>query len=122
MLFNCAGINAERHDPYVTITLTDPVNDHNFGSCDVYEALSNSVYNTGTFLGTIDTPTGSITVEVRKTIYGVTCFFYGDVVTIPWQEDTTGGVTLSGIDPSFAVLYQVTGNGTATISGVDYGG
>ena len=104
----------------VTVSLTNPVHSSNFNSCTIYEALSNDPYDTGNLLGSISTATGSETVQVPPTVYGIIVIASGSEVYIPTNGIfTTGGVSLSQ-DIYDIVVFSVTADGTATLSSIDY--
>ncbi len=110
----------------VTITLTNPNHDSEAynPACVLYESQSGessqySGYVHGAQLGSISSPTGSTTVVVPSSLYGIVASFYGNGVYIRVNPTCTDGVSFIGKSGN-DVLLQVTGSGTATISNVDY--
>lgn len=103
----------------VTVSLTNPVNSSAFSRCSIYEALSNDPHDTGTHIANINSPTGTATINVSSSIYGIAVVFEGLSVD-GGSASGTGGVSYSTGDIYDAFVFQVTGDGTATIDGVDY--
>ena len=103
----------------VTVTLTNPRNASEFRRVVVSE--SDTQTGAATDLGTITSPTGSGTYTVEKPYLQVAPFGVGS----PWIDESsctcTGGVAF---DSSFdgTGIFLVTGDGTVTISGLDYDG
>lgn len=118
--------NGAHHQPTpadysVTVSLTNPAHVSNFNLCRIYEALSNDPYDTGNLLGSISTATGSETVQVPPTVYGIIVITLGTEVYIPTNNiSTTGGVSFSQYNDTDTVVFSVTADGTATLSGIDY--
>ena len=113
----------------VTISLTNPTNPSDAGdnyACEIYDLESYDSQNpsagVGSKIGQIATPTGSTEVTVPTTSYGIYVPFAGISV---WQnsKNTTcaGGVSITNfVNWDTAYWFAVTGNGTITISGVNY--
>lgn len=105
----------------VTISLTNPVHASAFNSCQIYEALSNDIYDQGANLGSISSATGSTEVSVGSSVYGVVVVVSG---VSPYTDlsmcNCTGDVSAEDTDTGGAILFSVTGNGTITIDGIDY--
>lgn len=103
----------------VTITLTNPVNASQFSRCTVLQMASSDPYDgSGVALQTITSPTGSETYEIPATAYGLMVTPYG-VSPYGGSATCTGGVTFVR-DDGGQFIFSVTGDGTATIDGVDY--
>ena len=116
--------NGAHHQPTpagytVTVSLTSPTSESYFSSCEIFEYSSGTK---GTQIGTISSPTGStsvtvttdgVLVEIRSTGY----FGFGNTTTtgsVTWNYGINE--TSSGAD----IWYDVTGDGTITIDGIDY--
>ena len=105
----------------VTVSLTNPAHSSRFRSCTIYEALSDDPYDYGSTLGTISTATGNTTVQVQSTVYGIIVKLSGTSVYVDTGDiSVTGGVTFSQYDDDSSVVFAVTADGTATLSGIDY--
>lgn len=105
----------------VTISLTNPANASAFGDCRIYEALSNDVYNPGEEIGSISSATGSTSVSVDSSNYGIVVIVSGIAVNADLSMcSCTGDVSAEDTDYGGAILFHVTGDGTITIDGVDY--
>lgn len=105
----------------VTVSLTNPVNESGFSGCDICGALSNDVYDWGEQIGSISSATGSTSVSVDSSNYGIIVIVRGTSVSTDMSMcSCTGGVSAEDTDYSGAILFHVTGNGTITIDGVDY--
>ena len=104
----------------VAVSLTNPVNSGNFLNCSIYEALSSEPFDFGDNLATINSPTGSATVVIPSTLYGIYIGFNG---TSPSVYSATlsadGGVSPTIVD-SGTIRCEVTTSGSITIDGVDY--
>lgn len=104
----------------VTISLTNPRNPGEFSSCNIYEALSGNTWDGGNYLDGIVKPTGAKTVQLSSSVYGVLCEINGMSVYIPTSGiTTTGGVRFVTRDGGM-VVFEVTGDGTATLDSIDY--
>lgn len=103
----------------VTVSLTNPLHSSGFGNCGIDELLSTSDSDTGKRLGDIDRSDGTKTVFVDG-VYGLMIRVDGLSVGIVDSSmiTCTGGVTL--IRAGVESMYQVTGDGTITIDGIDY--
>lgn len=105
----------------VTVSLTNPVNEDAFDRCEIWQMASSSPTDlNNVLLVTITSPTGSSTVELPETAYGLLLYFYG---TSPYVDLTnfscTGGVSA----PQYAdagFRFTVTADGTITADGIDY--
>jgi hypothetical protein len=103
----------------VTVTLTNPVNAGQFSRCTVLQMASSDPYDgSGVALQTITSPMGSETYEIPATAYGLMVTPYG-VSPYGGSATCTGGVTFVR-DDGGQFIFSVTGDGTATIDGVDY--
>lgn len=120
-----AGAHHRLIPPYytVTVSLANPSGTAHFGQVLIYEASSDDPYQLfDTLLGTITTPTGSATVTVPFSAYGILCRFSGSWIGYGPQYATnsyTGGVSYGNGD-SDVLVFSVTGDGTVTIDGVDW--
>ena len=103
----------------VTVSLTNPVNSSAFQDCTIFEQNSANYYDVGATIGTISSPSGSTQVSVPGSLYGIAVILQGISVYSP-NASCTGGVTEIGNDSTGVLWYQVTGDGTITINGVDY--
>ena len=103
----------------VTVTLTNPLHASQFSRCTVLQMASSDPYDgSGVALQTITSPTGSETYEIPATAYGLMVTPYG-VSPYGGSATCTGGVTFVR-DDGGQFIFSVTGDGTATIDGVDY--
>lgn len=107
----------------VTISLTNPSGVSHFGEVGIFEAISDDPWqNPGSRLGVITTATGSTTVSVPSSVYGIHVIFDGSWIGYGPQYATTsctGGVSHTNGDAN-VLIFAVTGDGTATIDGVDW--
>lgn len=105
----------------VTIYLTNPNNSSEFTSCDINEVFSNDFWDPGaSYIDTIMSASGSKTVQVSSSAYGIIVIPNGMSVDIPNNGiSTTGGVTFKQ-NESGQVLFEVNGDGTVTLDGIDY--
>lgn len=103
----------------VTISLTNPRNSEGFSSFSIYEQLSADYMDVGENLGHITSPTGSTQVSVSSSIYGIATYAYGWSVE-SGTANCTGGVTFAGSDYAGYDYFEVVGDGTITIDGIDY--
>lgn len=105
----------------VTVSLTNPVNASSFSRCSIYEVLSSDVYDWGDQIATISSATGSTSVSVDSSNYGIVVVASGaSVYTDLSMCNCTGDVSAEDTDGAGAILFHVTGDGTITIDGVDY--
>lgn len=105
----------------VTVSLTNPVNAVSFRGCCIYEAFSNDVYDQGNQIGSISSATGSTSVSVDSSNYGIIVIVSGTAVSTDLSMcSCTGGVSAEDTDSGGAILFHVTGDGTITIDGIDY--
>ena len=116
--------NGAHHQPTpadytVTVSLTNPVNPSKFQDCTIYEALSSTMYDWGDELGSISSSSGSANVTVPAASYGICVVVNGTSVN-GGTPSGTGGVTFTSGDVWDGFLFHVTGDGTATIDGIDY--
>ena len=104
----------------VEVSLTNPAHAEHFSHCTIDTALSNDLRgDSGEVLGQIDSPSSSTTVTVPPSAYGIIVNVDG-VSTSLGTTSATGGVTYITDDGYGATLFQVTGDGTATLDGIDY--
>lgn len=105
----------------VTVSLTNPVNPSEFSYCNVYEQLSSTRNDIGDLLGKISSPTGSITISVPTGIFGVNVEPSGMSVSVPLSGiSCTGDVSYYNQDLLGGFIFEVTGDGTITMDGIDY--
>jgi hypothetical protein len=109
----------------VTVSLTNPSHPEDFSSVGIYEMRdSNTVGNT---LGLIDSATGSITIDVDPSLYGLKIVFSaisGDAYYHTSNISTTGDISLtspsgSGLETK-PLIFSVNSDGTITIDGIDW--
>lgn len=111
----------------ITVSLTNPISPSDFSYCNIYEAenpdFEESMLTTS--LATLSSPTGSATVSIPSTSYGIIIYPIGN-----WGATYTNNAVsctgkISFIENSMffvgASLYLVGGDGTVTINGIDYG-
>lgn len=105
----------------VSISFTNPINDQNFAGGFVYEMLTSEPSDTGEDIGEIDSSTWSEEVTVNSSVFGVEINLYvGGTMTFP--PICTGGVSYVGTNGNSIWYFEVVGNGTITIDGIDYDG
>lgn len=105
----------------VTVSLTNPIAVAHFGSVDIDTA--DSSWQADEALGSINSPTGSITVTVPSSAYGIIVWCSGMYVGAGLQYATitcTGGVSLYGYNAVGGANFTVTADGTITIDGIDW--
>lgn len=129
--------NGEHHQPAppapsnytVSISLTNPHSSSDFMSCTIYEVETSDVdwetYETWDEnpIGTINSPTGSTTVSVSASAYGIVVSVIGNWGASYSNSNIscTGGVALNKLNWSGNSLFSVDGDGTIVINGIDYG-
>lgn len=104
----------------ISISLTNPSSASAFISCTIYELLGVENYSPiiGNQLGSITSPTGSTTVGLEEGIYGLHIDYVGGSVVVGTPTCTGGVEYLS--EYYGAANYAVTGDGTITVSGIDW--
>lgn len=102
----------------VTVNLTNPSSPGSFRRCEIFTALSASVFDTGEILGNISSAAGSTTVTVPTSVYGIVVNANGTSVAMGTCTGTDG-VSFVTYEGDYA-LFQVTGDGTATLDGIEY--
>ena len=108
----------------VTVSLTNPVSPSDFISCDIYDAPTSDPDDAGSSIGSISTASGSTEVLVGSASYGIVVEPYGNWGNSFYTSDIscTGGVTLTSVEcTDYGALFEITGDGTITIDGIDYG-
>lgn len=124
-LWTGTRVKADTTTYTITVSLTNPVNASEFSDCSISELLSADMnhgitYDTGILLGSIESPTGSTTVTLSGGKYGIEVVCDGMSIGSDNCEITcTGGVTCV-LKNGGTFLYEVTGDGTITIDGLDY--
>lgn len=121
--------NGAHHQPTpagytVTVSLTNPVSPSDFISCEIYDAPTSDPEDVGNSIGSISTASGSTEVFVDSASYGIAVVPHGNWGNIYGTSDIscTGGVTLTSAEPAtYGALFAITGDGTITIDGIDYG-
>lgn len=105
----------------VTVSLTNPIAPAHFGSVGI-DTADNS-WQADRALGSINSPTGSITVTVPSNAYGIIVGCDGLYVGTGLEYATitcTGGVSLYGYNEVGRANFTVTADGTITIDGIDW--
>lgn len=117
-------VNVSSSETYdVTITLTNPVSASDFESCSISGYDTTTGEETVT-LGTIDSPAGSTTVEYDPSLHENLCVSpIGNWGTSYDSSNITctGGVSFYELNQYNYAIFNVTGDGTITIDGIDYG-
>lgn len=127
--------NGEHHQPTpssytVTVSLTNPISPSDFISCDIYPVLTSTETDEDIFestpIGAIGTASGSTTVAVDASYYGIGVLPNGNWGASYSEQKvtTTEGVSFIRMGDEFfpyMSVYSVGGNGTITINGIDYG-
>ena len=118
----------EHHQPTpanytVTVSLTNPVNPSWFLSCSIKDVItydSADQWN-GDNIGSISSASGSTNVESNSSSFGILVFLNGASIST-WEAQIicTGGISLEENDGYGNMFFNVTGDGTITIDGVDY--
>lgn len=104
----------------VTVSLTNPSNPSEFNACEIHLMSTPDDFSSIDPIQTINSPTGNATVTVPNSAYGIFLFFIGTSVSVYSASITvTGGVQYS-IHEYDTVAFEVTGDGTITLDGVDY--
>jgi hypothetical protein len=117
----------------VTVSLTNPTGASSFSYGEVYLSTDGSTdesgfapkYTKGELLASFASASDSVTVEVDAASYGIVVLLQGEMQpTISASNVTCTGSasyvgTLDEIDGASS-LFQVTGDGTITIDGIDY--
>lgn len=113
----------------VTVSLTNPISPSDFSGCNIYEATINDIEDatSTTPIGTISSETGSTSVTIQSSSYGIVVFPEGTWGASYGPESDvtcTGKIACIGqtfyIEPS-ACIFLVGGDGTITIDSIDYG-
>lgn len=118
--------NGEHHQPApsnytVTISLTNPVNAGEFSSCNIVEQNTSTIGDSGNLLASITSASGSETVTVSASIYGLLVVPNGMSVSVKTSGfSCTGGASYDKSDNMGGFIFAVTGNGTITMDGIDY--
>jgi hypothetical protein len=118
----------------VTVSLTKPVSASDFQYGDVYASPDGSTdssgfspkYVKGEQLASFASASDSVTIDADADAYGIVVELYGAMqpsvaasnITCTGGVSYVGSLTYPGATGS---LFQVTGNGTITIDGIDYG-
>lgn len=104
----------------VTVSLTNPISSGYFSSCTIYERLTGGAK--GNQIGSISSASGSTTVSVDPSAYGLWIDLRGGYISPPADATMTGGV--SGYDWNDGnqayVTVNVSGDGTLTLKGIDW--
>jgi hypothetical protein len=118
--------NGAHHQPTpssytVMVSLTNPINPSRFAYCDISEQYSAADRDAGFMLGRIQSASGSTSVTVPTSLYGVFIEIASDYGSSFYSDNisVTGGVSYIGWD-GIGAKFEVTGNGTITIDGVEY--
>lgn len=108
----------------VTVSLTNPVNSSEFTSCTIYDLTTydsgDPWSGQGSQIGSISSASGSTSVDSYPTSYGIEVYLNGSSVYAYNNPVCTGGVSFAYMDSVGSFFFQVTGNGTITIDGVNY--
>ena len=113
----------------VTVSLTNPISPGDFMYCDIYEATTTDMDDAmnGPIIATISSATGSTSVTISSSSYGIIIDPEGDYgASYSWRNMTfTNKIyynreAFSRIFP-YASLFLVGSDGTITIDGIDYG-
>lgn len=106
----------------ISIALTNPISGRDFNSCSIcYYDGSEGIYPP---IDTLTSPSGSTTVTFDPTTYQQLTLEFNTEwgVSMANEPVCTGGVTLAGYDRTgINPIFNVTGSGSITIDGIDYG-
>lgn len=104
----------------VTVSLTNPVSSGYFSSCTIYERLTGG--SKGNQIGSISSASGSTTVSVDPSAYGLWIDLRGGYVVPNSDATMTGGVSnYDWNDGSTAyVTVNVSGDGTLILDSIDW--
>jgi hypothetical protein len=103
------------------VSLTNPINQSQFSYCYISEQYSAADKDAGVTFGQIQSASGSTSVTVPISLYGVFIDINGNYGSSFYSNNisVTGGVSYIGWD-GIGAKFEVTGNGTITIDGVEY--
>lgn len=107
----------------VTVSLTNPSYGQYFNRCDIYGYDTTAEENT-VLLGKIDSPTGSATVEYDPSLHEKLSIHFDTnwgTAYNPSDITCTGGVSFYDFNSANDAIFNVEGDGTITINGIDYG-
>lgn len=121
--------NGAHHQPTpssytVAVSLTNPFSPSDFSACYIYDAPTSDPEDAGSSISSISTASGSTEVLVDSASYGIIVFPTGRFGESFAEENIscTGGATLTSVDCNmYGALFAITGDGTITIDGIDYG-
>lgn len=106
----------------IAIALTNPISGSDFRSCSIcYYDGSETVYPP---IGTLSSPSGSTTVTFDPATYQQLALEFNAKWGISFTENPvcTGDVAFDGYNPmGQAPVFNVSGSGSITINGIDYG-
>lgn len=119
---------------HVTVSLTNPVGATKFQQCEIFSSETGAIddsgfrptYAVGELLATISSASGQAEFEVPVDMYGIVVRITGAVKqpTVSQTNVTcTGDVQYIGTlvaSLGTTVLFEVTGDGTVTLNGLDY--
>lgn len=107
----------------VTVSLTNPLYGEEFDAC-IIGAGNDAAMGADVTIGRIDTPTGSAAVEFDNSTYQYLYISISSNWGASYDASNitcTGGVSHYGFNILSECLFTVTGPGTITIDGIDYG-
>lgn len=111
----------------VTVSLTNPSHSNGFSSAGIYEMSDSNT--AGNRLGFIDSATGSTTIEIDPSLYGLQIVFSSiydsnSVWLYTSHISTTGDISLTSPSGSGGthgpLIFSVNSSGTITIDGIDW--
>lgn len=124
-----AAFDAAFPEYIVTISLTNPIDGNYFEQCQIDELLSDHKDSVGnydefTHLGVISSADGNITVNVRSTSFGLSIMPEGSFGAAYYENNitTSGGATFVDFGTFGGdSVYQISGDGSIVIDGINYG-
>lgn len=119
---------------HVTVSLTNPVKPSNFQQCEIFASETGAIdssslrptYAIGEQLATISSASGKAEIEAPGVMYGIVVRITGTVIQPSISQTNvtcTGDVQYIGTlvaSLGTTVLFEVTGDGTVTLNGLDY--
>lgn len=112
----------------ITVSLTNPISPSDFTGCVIDELITNHKDIAGNYddtqsLGTIQSASGSMSVILPITSYGVLLTPMSNWSVSYSSSDISVDGDISFIEKTLmaTAAFEVTGDGTITIDGIDYG-
>lgn len=109
----------------VTVSLTNPSNHLSFRYCNIYEVQTDNFSSMSAQpIGTINSSTGSVSVSVPASVYGIVIDVGGGPIRVVPNPTCTGYTSyikrMDGQDNNTSIMCSITGDGTITLDGINY--